>query len=137
MPWLQIHSQVRLRRSTDPPPEPGTAPVDSGQAYVTAVVIGTLIAALMVLGILWLRPNADPLAILGAVGGLAVIVTAQAILFIKSHETGLRINGELSAWKAANTRAAHAEGVAQGTRAEQNRMATIKAVEDAAKLEHS
>lgn len=91
--------------------------------YVWAVVILVLIGALLVMGILYLRPESDPLDVMGDVlKGLAPTIAA-VLAFLKSQETHLSVNGRLDAFLAEHAKVARAEGIAQGVAEEQARVA--------------
>ena len=52
--------------------------------YVLLVTVVILTGSLLILGILWLRPGVDPLAVLTALGSLTVLGTNQALTFLKT-----------------------------------------------------
>ena len=96
--------------------------VDSPTPYIVAVIIGTMTGAALVFAILWLRPASDPATLITAVGAVATIITGQAILFIKSHDTGIKVDGALHKWMAAQSEKEHAMGVIEGAQNEQQRV---------------
>ena len=101
--------------------------------YVWAVVIMTLIGGMLVIGILYLRPQSDPLDVLAQVMKGLAPTTAGVLAFMKSQETHLSVNSRLDAFMAEHGKASHAEGVIQGAADEQSRASAENAKIAAAK----
>jgi len=59
--------------------------------YVVLVGIVICTGTILVLGVLYLRPGVDPLALISSVGSLTVLGTNQALTFLK---TLLQVNGK-------------------------------------------
>jgi hypothetical protein len=78
--------------------------------YIWATVIMFLIASLLVLGILILRPNADPLLVIGGIFGVVGTMTASILAVMKAQETHLSVNSRLDAWKRSMRTEARREG---------------------------
>jgi hypothetical protein len=90
------------------------------------------LAAAFILGILYIRPQADPVLIIGGVAaGMAPTVAAVLALF-KSQETKVMVDGRLSAFIDTASDAAHAKGQIQGAAEEQVRMVAVTAAHVAA-----
>jgi hypothetical protein len=93
--------------------------------YVVSALILFLLAALFIIAILYLRPALDPLLLITTVVGVFITIFTSVASFLKSQETHLTVNSQLSAWKAESTKTAHAEGYIQGGIVEQERMAEV------------
>lgn len=91
--------------------------------YIIAGVVLALIAALFSLGLLFLRPELDALLLITAITGVFGTMFTGISAFIKSQETHLVVNSQLSAWKAEFSRMSRAEGIIAGTQEEQTRVA--------------
>jgi hypothetical protein len=75
-------------------------------------VILVLIGAVLVLGIMKLHPQSDPVDVMGNVAkGLAPTI-AGILALMKSQETHLSVNSRMDTWMAQNTASAHQAGVA-------------------------
>jgi len=73
-------------------------PVSSRAPYVWAVVILAAIAAVLVIVVLWIRPQADPLDVVSQVAkGLAPTI-AGVMAYLKAQETHLSVNSRLDAF---------------------------------------
>lgn len=94
--------------------------------YVTSALVLFLIGVILIGVILWLRPNVDALVTIATVMGFVVSVSASIAAFIKSQETHLMVNSQLTAWKKEFYSMAHAEGALAGASDEQARVAEIK-----------
>jgi len=103
-------------------------------SYVWAVLILFLIGVVLIGAVLFLRPNYDPLIIIGTVGGMITTILGSLLALMKAQETHLTVNSQLTEWKEESTRAAHSEGIIKGTKEEQERVIeeekrTIKGVD--------
>jgi len=94
--------------------------------YVVSVIILFLLGIILIGGVLYLRPATDPLVVIGVVFGFLISSGASIAAFIKSQETHLTVNSQLTAWKKEFYQMAHGEGVIQGTRDEQDRIVEQK-----------
>ena len=105
-----------------PLPSPSLAP------YVWSVVVLVLIGAILVLGIIAIHPQSDPIDVMGQVAkGLAPTIVG-VFAFLKSQEvkavsesTHVAVNSRLDAWMEANTQISKAVGVVQGIAEEKAR----------------
>jgi hypothetical protein len=88
--------------------------------------------AFFILGILFLRPNADPLLIIGGVAAGVTPTLAAILAFMKSQETKIMVDGRLSSFIENASDAAHAKGQIQGAAEEQVRMVAVTAAHVAA-----
>jgi hypothetical protein len=103
-----------------------------GMPYVWAVLGMVALGAFFVLGILYIRPQSDPVLIIGGVAaGIAPTVAAVMSLF-KSQETKIMVDGRLSSFIDNASDAAHAKGQIQGAAEEQVRMVAVTAAHVAA-----
>lgn len=103
------------------------SPPSGRSVYVWAVVVLTLIGALLVMGVLYARPASDPMDVIGNVlKGLAPTI-AGVLAFFKSQETHLCVNSRLDMFLAEHAKVAHAEGVIQGVAQEQARLLAASA----------
>lgn len=102
-----------------------TAP-SSAMPYVWAAVIVFLVGIILIGVVLALRPQYDPLIIVSSVMGFTLPFCASIFAFMKSQETHLTVNSQLTAWKLEHSRMDHAEGVISGTATEQARIAEQK-----------
>lgn len=93
--------------------------------YIAAGLILFLLAMLFIVAILYLRPALDPLLLITTVVGVFITIFTSVASFLKSQETHLTVNSQLSAWKAESTKTAHAEGYIQGALTEQERRAEV------------
>lgn len=107
---------------------PNTAPAASVMPYIWAAVMMFLVGVILIGMILYLRPTYDPLVVIGGVGGLMTTFVGVIATFIKSQETHLTVNSQLTMWKKEFQELKHAEGLIQGTHDEQNRVAEQKRV---------
>lgn len=104
----------------------GSAP-NSAMPYVWAMLILFLIGVILIGLVLYLRPAYDPLLIVSTVFAFIISIGTSIAAFIKSQETHLTVNSQLAAWKREYGAMAHAEGVIQGTKDEQDRMKDVTA----------
>jgi hypothetical protein len=88
--------------------------------------------AFFILGILFLRPNADPLLIIGGVAAGVAPTLAAVLAFMKAQQTKIMVDGRLSAFMEQSSEAAHAKGQIQGAAEEQIRMVAVTAAHVAA-----
>jgi hypothetical protein len=93
----------------------------SQMPYLWAGLIFTLIGALFVLALLYLRPNLDPLILITVVTGVGGSMFTGVAAYLKSSETHSSVNGSLSKWKEDHYEMAHTKGVLAGAKAEQER----------------
>jgi hypothetical protein len=100
----------------------------STMPYIIAIVMLVLIGTIFIGGVLYLRPALDPLILITAVFGFLVPTFAGVAAFMKSQETHLTVNSQLTAWKAEFKALSHAEGVIAGVTGEQERIAEQKRV---------
>ncbi len=103
-----------------------TSPPASVMPYVASTLLLFLVGVILIGTILWLRPALDPLVIIASVMGFVVSISAAIAAFIKSQETHLSVNSQLTAWKKEFYRMAHAEGMLLGSTDEQLRVAEQK-----------
>jgi hypothetical protein len=90
------------------------------------------LGAFFILEILYIRPQADPVLIIGGVAaGVAPTVAAILALF-KAQETKIMVDGRLSSFIENASDAAHAKGQIQGAAEEQVRMVAVTAAHVAA-----
>ena len=97
----------------------------SSMPYVWAGLILVLMSGLFILALLLLRPTLDPLVVITTVLGLTGSIFSSVAAFLKSQETHLTVNSQLSAWKEEFAKMAHAEGAIEGTKKEQERIAEM------------
>ena len=110
----------------------GLPNVSTNMPYMWASLGMAALAAAFILGILYIRPQADPVLIIGGVAaGMAPTVAAVLALF-KSQETKVMVDGRLSAFIDTASDAAHAKGQIQGAAEEQVRMVAVTAAHVAA-----
>jgi DMSO reductase anchor subunit len=91
--------------------------------YIAAGVILVLIGAIFILILLFLRPKLDELILISTVAGIGGTMFASISALIKSQETHLTVNSQLTSWKNEFFEMAHAKGVIAGTETEQARVA--------------
>lgn len=95
--------------------------------YVWAVVVLTLIGALLVTAILLIRPQADAMDVIGKVlTGLTPTIMGT-LAYLKSQETHLMVNSRLDAFITAQAQLARSQGQIQGVADEQARVVIEKA----------
>ena len=92
--------------------------------YVWAAVILILIATVLIGVILFLRPAADPLVVMTAVGGFVTATGSGIMAFMKAQETHAIVNSRLDEMIATQNKSARAEGVIKGAAEEQARTQT-------------
>jgi hypothetical protein len=110
----------------------GLPNVSTNMPYVWATLGLVALGSAFVLGILYIRPQSDPVLIIGGVAaGIAPTVAAVMSLF-KSQETKVMVDGRLSAFIDTASDAAHAKGQIQGAAEEQIRMVAVTAAHVAA-----
>ena len=102
-------------------------PPTSYTPYVWAGITMAALGGAFVLLILILRPNADPLVVIGGVVAPLAPTLAAIYALLKSQETHLSVNSRLTAFIEASAEAAAARGQLQGTADEQARQANLKA----------
>jgi hypothetical protein len=95
----------------------------SPMPYVWAFLIFFLLIVLFILALLYMRPDLDPLILISAIAGIGASLFTGVAAFMKSQETHLSVNSQLSAWKNEFFAMAHAQGVIVGTITEQARVA--------------
>ncbi len=83
-------------------------------SYAWAVVVMAGIAGAMFGIILWLRPNADPLAVAGIVTTMTLPTITGVLSYMKAQETHRNVNSRLDAWIEASGKLARAEGEKKG-----------------------
>ena len=91
--------------------------------YIWAAIIFMLLGGVFILGILFIRPNVDPLILITTVFGMAGTMFTGVAVFIKSQETHSSINGRLAEWKKDFYELARLQGVREGASEEQARVA--------------
>ena len=97
--------------------------------YVWAGITVATLGAAFVLLILLLRPNADPLVVIGGVSAPLIPTLAGVFAVMKAQETHLSVNSRLTAFIQATTDAASAKGQLQGAADEQARQAALPSPE--------
>lgn len=102
---------------------PPVIKASSTLSYIVAALIMFLIAVILIGVILYLRPAYDPLVVISGVGAFMTAFMGIIATFIKSQETHLTVNSQLTAWKAEFKELQQSEGRAQGTKTEQERIA--------------
>lgn len=95
-------------------PEQRIPPPAGNASYIWAVVVIVLAGLAFLLGVMYLRPQTDPLVLIGGILGALAPTTAAVLSFMKAQQTHLSVNGRLDAFITARGRAAHAEGVLEG-----------------------
>jgi len=88
--------------------------VASNVPFIFAVCVMIALGAALSIGIILLRPQADPLAVCASVFGLLSSTTLSLLAFMKSQQTHLSVNSRLDDFISTSSLAAHAEGQAQG-----------------------
>ncbi len=105
-------------------------PVSSRAPYVWAVVILAAIAAVLVVVVLWIRPQADPLDVVSQVAKGLPPTIAGVMAYLKAQETHLSVNSRLDAFMREHAAAAHVKGQLQGVADEQARQAALELAAD-------
>ena len=98
---------------------------ESSMPYVWAGLILVLMSGLFILALLLLRPVLDPLVVIATVLGITSTMFSGIAAFLKSQQTHVTVNSQLTAWKAEFFKMAHAEGIIAGVKTEQERIAEI------------
>lgn len=99
-------------------------------SIVTIVAFG--ISAIVL--ILVLRPDSDPLVVVGAVGGLVTSVLFSVLAYLKGAETHDLVNSRMSIAIEDAVKAALGEGRKQGRREAENRTDKLAKIDKAAKV---
>jgi hypothetical protein len=105
---------------------PEMVAVKSRASYIWAVVTISAIGALVVLAVLWMRPTADPLAVVLDVSKGVAPTIAGVLAYMKAQDTHLMVNSRLDQFISAQSEVARNLGIAQGAINEQTRVAEIK-----------
>lgn len=95
----------------------------SAMPYVWAALILFLIAALFIVAILYIRPELDPLILISAILGAFSVLFSSVAAYLKSQETHLSVNSQLTEWKKEFFNMAKSEGLIEGAKTEQARIA--------------
>lgn len=95
-------------------------------SYVIAIVVMALIAIVAVLAITITRPEVDNTQLIATILGFVGTMTAAVLSLIKSQETHVLVNSQLSQWKADYAARNRAEGAKEAVDTEQARVAHIK-----------
>jgi len=102
-------------------PKPSSQPPTSTVPYVLSVVILVVSGLVFSAIVIWLRPQYDPLVILGGVMGVMAPTIAAVLAYLKAQETHLKVNSRLDAFMAEHGKSERAIGVREGAAEEQNR----------------
>jgi hypothetical protein len=106
--------------ATMPNSEPNTAQ-PSTAPYIWAVVILTMIGAVLTMAVLKLRPQYDPLLVIAAITTGLAPTTAAVLALMKSQETHLSVNSRLDVWMREHGQVKLAEGRTLGAAEEHAR----------------
>ena len=96
--------------------------------YVVTVAMLLLLGIVLVGLCLYLRPTLDPVVITGVVFAFLTPTFTGIAAFLKSQETHLTVNSQLTSWKSEFYAMSHAEGMLKGASEEQARVAEQKRV---------
>ena len=99
------------------------SPSTNSMPYVWAGLIFFLLGGLFILALLFLRPGLDPLILISSVAGIMGTMFTGVAAYLKSQETHLTVNNQLTTWKAEFFEMAHSKGLLEGTEQEQARVA--------------
>ncbi len=109
--------------------------------YLITIVVMLAMSGMLVLAIIYLRPQMDPLLVVGGVGAIMGPTMTGILSFLKSQETlvqsketNLAVNGRLEAFSGATSVAARAEGIIAGTASEQQRIESARVVHEQERL---
>lgn len=128
MPKRTDGNQTARSYKRNPVLEPHESSPNSKLPYVWASLILFLLGIILVGMVLFLRPQLDPLLVITPVFGFIISIAAGIAAFMKSQETHLSLNGQLTAWKKEFYAMSHAEGIIVGTQNEQARVAEQKRI---------
>ena len=107
----------------DQPPAVLVIPKTPLLPYVWAALCFAALGAGLVVVILYLRPNSDPMDVIERVASPLIPTLAAAMAWLKSQETHLSINSRLTEFMRTATDAADAKGQLKGVADEQMRQA--------------
>jgi len=79
--------------------------------YLYVVFLMLVLGAATVLGILYIRPNADPVIVIGVVFATIVSTTSSLLLAIKLQQTKEAVNGTIHDFMERATKNSFREGV--------------------------
>lgn len=96
------------------------SPIPDNKPYLLAIVAVILIATILDIFIIWLRPEYDALVVTVAIFGIASPTTVSILAFMKSQETHLSVNSRLEEWIKNAESAARGEGMEAGRLAERD-----------------
>lgn len=91
--------------------------------YIWATLIMFLFGVILIGIVLFLRPSLDPLIVIGVVFAFVSTTSASIAAVMKSHDTYLKVNSQLDAWKRDFLARHYAEGQIAGQGQEQDRVA--------------
>ena len=94
--------------------------------YAWAALSMAGLGALLVVMILWLRPQSDPLAVIEKVASPLIPTLAAIMAWLKSQEVHLSVNSRLTEFMRTSNEAERAKGQLQGVAHEQARQADLK-----------
>lgn len=101
----------------------------SSVPYLIALVVMTLIGVVAVLVIVIALPDRDNTQLVATVIGFLATMAGVIMTFIKGQETHVMVNSGFAAWKLDNAAKNYAEGMGDGVKKEQERVAAMSAVQ--------
>lgn len=126
---------------TEKAPEPRR---NGATAYIVATVLFMLFGIILVFGVLFLRPESDPLVVCAAAGAFVTMASGIAASYFKAQEaktqtveTSIAVNGKMTEMVELLKKVARYEGAEQERMLEQARVAAAKAVEPPVVLTHT
>lgn len=89
--------------------------------YLTTTIVMMVIASVLSAGIIYMRPLADPLIVVGIIFGIFSPITLGVLTLMKGQETHLSMNSQFDKWVQAKTDAAGMRGEQIGAQQERDR----------------
>lgn len=92
--------------------------------YLTTIVVMMVVAVILSVGVIYLRPEADPLIVVGIVFGIFSPLTGAILNLMKGQETHLSMNSQFTKYVKAQTDVAEIRGEQAGVEQERERKET-------------